>query len=39
MIEGVAVNDQRFGAEQIPYFTISKHYSSIFKFLLKLKKN
>jgi hypothetical protein len=37
MIEGVAVNDQRFGAEQIIYFNISKHYSSILKFLLKFK--
>jgi hypothetical protein len=37
MIEGVANINKQFGAEQVPYFTISKHYSSIFKFLLKLK--
>jgi len=37
MIENVAQSFQQFGAEQIPYFTISKSYSSILKFLLKFK--
>jgi len=38
MIEGVAQSFQQFGAEQVPYFNISKSYSSIFDLLLKLKK-
>jgi len=38
MIEGVAKRNQYLGAEQVPYFYISKSNSSIFDLLLKLKK-
>jgi len=38
MIEGVAKANQEFGAEQIPYFTISKSNSALFSFLLKINK-
>jgi len=33
MIEGVATKNQRFGAEQLPYFNISKSYSKLFSVL------
>lgn len=36
MIEGVAKANQEFGAEQIPYFNISKSYSRLFLVLKKL---
>jgi len=36
MIEGVAQSFQQFGAEQVPYFNISKSYSYILNLLLKL---
>lgn len=38
MIEGVAQSFQQFGAEQVPYFNITKSYSCIFDLLLKLRK-
>ncbi|MCL2328485.1 MAG: methicillin resistance protein [Bacteroidetes bacterium] len=38
MIEGVAARNQQFGAEQVPYFTITKRYSKIFDILQKIKK-
>ncbi len=33
MIEGVANVNQQFGAEQLPYFNISKNYSKTYSFL------
>lgn len=38
MIEGVAYNDQLFGAIQKPYFNIERSYSRTFSTLLALKK-
>jgi len=38
MIEGVANVNQQFGAEQVPYFCISKNYSKLFS-ILKFVKN
>jgi hypothetical protein len=38
MIKGVAESFQQFGAEQVPYFNISKSYSCIFDLLQKLRK-
>ncbi len=38
MTEGVAQSFQQFGAEQVPYFNISKSNSHLFNFLLRLKK-
>ena len=38
MIEGVAKSFQQFGAEQVPYFNISKNYSKLFSILKMLKK-
>jgi len=38
MIEGVAQSFQQFGAEQAPYFNISKSYSCVLDLLLKLRK-
>ena len=38
MIEGVALRNQQFGTEQIPYFNISKSNSNILNLLSKLKK-
>jgi hypothetical protein len=38
MMEGVAQSFQQFGAEQVPYFNISKSNSRIFDLLLKLRK-
>ena len=37
MIEGVAAKNQRYGAEQVPYFNITKSYSKIFSLLLQVK--
>jgi len=38
MIKGVAQSFQQFGAEQVPYFCISKNYSKLFS-ILKFVKN
>ena len=38
MIEGIAQSFQQFGAEQVPYFCISKNYSKLFS-VLKFVKN
>ena len=38
MIEGVAQSFQQFGAEQVPYFCISKSYSRIFTVLQWIKQ-
>ena len=37
MIKGVANVNQQFGAEQVPYFHISKSNSKLFSFLVKMK--
>jgi len=37
MIEGMAYVNQQFGAEQAPYFNITKSYSKIFSILLQVK--
>ena len=37
MIEGVAKRNQYFGAEQVPYFNISKNYSKLFSVLKYVK--
>jgi len=37
MIEGVAQSFQQFGAEQVPYFNITKSYSKIFSLLQQIK--
>ena len=38
MIEGVAQSFQQFGAEQVPYFNITKPYSKIFSLLQQIKQ-
>jgi len=38
MIEKIANSFQQFGAEQVPYFCISKSYSKIFTFLQWIKR-
>jgi len=38
MIEGVAQSFQQFGAEQMPYFAISKSYSRTFDLMKKLRR-
>jgi hypothetical protein len=38
IIKNVAQSFQQFGAEQVPYFNISKSYSYIFNILLRLKR-
>jgi len=37
MIEGVAQSFQQFGAEQVPYFNITKSYSKIFSLLQQIR--
>ena len=39
MIESVAKSFQQFGTVRIPYFTISKSYSKLVSWLIKIQKN